>query len=401
MSAPTVIRDLVVAHTRVLKLPGVARTFEGLARQARDSHWPHEDYLHEVLSAEQASRHESVIRQRLREARFPEVKTLDTFDFAAADGVNATQIHTLARGEWVTAPENLIFAGPIGTGKTHLAIALGVEATKQKRRVLFTRAADLVRQLLEARDTRELTRLQQRLLRVDVLIVDELGFVPFDRVGGELLFNLLTDRYERRATVVTTNLAFAEWVTVFAGDEKLTTALLDRLAHHATVLTTKGKSYRMRKRRGRESRSMIRRHDRGSRRHVHRRRLVRALAGRGRLTLSWKNRRKESVVLSSRSDPRRMNRPPGGLLSERRTGLLSERRNHVQRPHSRSRRFTLRPPFCTPSGSLEREAAVVILGRPSPYISFPLARGVCVRARPAADGYVVHRPNPPHLPDRC
>ena len=252
MSAPAIVRDLVVAHTRALKLPGVARAFEPLARQARDAHWPHEDYLHEVLSAEQASRHESVIRQRLREARFPEVKTLDTFDFAAADGVNATQVHTLARGEWVTAPENLIFAGPIGTGKTHLAIALGVEATKQKRRVLFTRAADLVRQLLEARDTRELTRLQQRLLRVDVLIVDELGFVPFDRTGGELLFNLLTDRYERRATVVTTNLAFAEWVTVFAGDEKLTTALLDRLAHHATVLTTKGKSYRMRKRRTRE-----------------------------------------------------------------------------------------------------------------------------------------------------
>ena len=255
MSAPAIVRDLVVAHTRALKLPGVARTFESLARQARDSHWPHEDYLHEILSAEQASRHESVIRQRLREARFPEVKTLDTFDFAAADGINATQIHTLARGEWVTAPENLILAGPIGTGQTHLAIALGVEATRQKRRVLFTRAADLVRQLVEARDARELTRLQQRLLRVEVLIVDELGFVPFDRVGGELLFNLLTDRYERRATVVTTHLAFAEGVTVFANDEQLTTALLDRLAHHATVLTPNGKSYRMRKRRGAEGRA--------------------------------------------------------------------------------------------------------------------------------------------------
>ena len=253
MTAPVIVRDLIVTHTRALKLPGVARVFEALARQARDAHWPHEDYLQEALSAELASRHESVIRQRLREARFPEVKTLDTFDFAVAEGLNATQIHTLARGEWVTAPENLILAGPIGTGKTHLAIALGVEATKQKRRVLFTRAADLVRQLVEARDARELTRLQQRLLRVDVLILDELGFVPFDRVGGELLFNLITDRYERRATVVTTNLAFAEWVTVFAGDEKLTTALLDRLAHHAIVLTTKGKSYRMRARRGEES----------------------------------------------------------------------------------------------------------------------------------------------------
>jgi DNA replication protein DnaC len=243
-------RDLVVTHTRALKLPGVARTFEALARQARDAHWPHEDFLHEVLSAELTSRHESVIRQRLREARFPEVKTLDTFDFAAAEGLSATQVHTLARGEWVTPPENLILAGPIGTGKTHLAIALGVEATKQKRRVLFTRAADLVRQLLEARDARELGRLQRRLLTLDVLFIDELGVVPFDRVGGERLFNLITDRYERRATVVTTNLACAEWVAVFAGDEKLTTALLDRLAHHATVITTKGKSYPMRKRRG-------------------------------------------------------------------------------------------------------------------------------------------------------
>ncbi len=252
MSTAALTRDLIVTQARALKLPGLARAFEPLARQARDAHWPHEDYLHEVLTAEHTSRHESVMRQRLHEAKFPEVKTLDTFDFAAADGVNATQIHTLARGEWITAPANLILAGPIGTGKTHLAIALGVEATKQKRRVLFVRAADLVRQLLEARDTRELGRLQRRLRTCEVLIVDELGFVPFDRPGGELLFNLISERYERRATVVTTNLAFAEWVTVFGGDEKLTTALLDRLAHHATVITTKGKSYRMRKRRGTE-----------------------------------------------------------------------------------------------------------------------------------------------------
>jgi DNA replication protein DnaC len=250
MSAATLTRDLVVTHTRALKLPGIARTFEGLARQARDAHWPHEDYLHEVLSAELASRHESVIRQRLREARFPEVKTLDTFDFAAADGVSATQVHTLARGEWVTAPESLIVAGPIGTGKTHIASLPSAWRPPNTAPRALHPGGRPVRQLVEARDARELTRQQQRLRRVEVLIIDELGFVPFDRVGGELIFNLIADRYERRATVVTTNLAFAEWVTVFAGDEKLTTALQDRLAHHATVITTKGKSYRMRKRRG-------------------------------------------------------------------------------------------------------------------------------------------------------
>jgi DNA replication protein DnaC len=253
MSRAAVAHEMVVTQARALKMPAVAREFEALARQAREERWTHEEYLHEVLAAEQQSRHESVIRQRLREARFPEVKTLDGFDFQAADGIQPAQIHALARGEWIGRAENLIFAGPIGTGKTHLAIALGVEATKQKRRVLFARAADLVRSLLEARDARELGRLHRRLLTLDVLIVDELGFVPFDRTGGELLFNLFTERYERRSIAVTTNLSFAEWVTVFAGDEKLTTALLDRLAHHATVITTKGKSYRMRKRRGEAS----------------------------------------------------------------------------------------------------------------------------------------------------
>ena len=254
MSRAAIATDLITAQARALKMPGLARVVDSLARQAREEHWTHEEYLHEALAAEQQSRHESVIRQRLRDAHFPEAKTLERFDFHAAEGLAAAQINALARGDWIARAENLIFAGPIGTGKTHLAIALGLEAVGQKRRVLFTRAADLVRQLLEARDARDLGRLQRRLLTVEVLIVDELGFVPFDRAGGELLFNLLADRYERRSTVVTTNLAFAEWVTVFGGDEKLTTALLDRLAHHAAVITTKGKSYRMRKRRTEESR---------------------------------------------------------------------------------------------------------------------------------------------------
>jgi len=138
-----------------------------------------------------------------------------------------------------------VIAGPIGTGKTHLAIALGIEAVQRRQRVAFVRAADLVRQLVEARDEHTLTCLHQRYLRVSLLIVDELGFVPFERTDGELLFNLLADRYERHSTIVTTNLASFEWVQVF-GDEKLITVLLDRLGHHAHILTTRGQSYRIR-----------------------------------------------------------------------------------------------------------------------------------------------------------
>lgn len=249
MSRAAVKRELVVGIGRGLKMPGLLRAYEQLARQAREEHWSYEEYLFEALSAEQVSRQESAVRQRMHDARFPEIKTLDTFDFGATAGaVSAPQVNELARCEWVEQGHNLIFAGPIGTGKTHLAIALGIEAARRRKRVAFMRAADLVRQLMEARDTRELGRMQRRLMRVDLLILDELGFVPFDRAGGELLFNVLAERYERRSVIVTTNLAFAEWVKVFGGDEKLTTALLDRLAHHATVITTKGKSFRMRKR---------------------------------------------------------------------------------------------------------------------------------------------------------
>ena len=245
MSRAAVAAELVRTHARTLKMPGLARSFEALARQAREERWTVEEYLDETLAAEVASRAASGVRLRLQAARFPELKPLDTFDVAAAEGLDGAQLLELARGEWIGRAENVLLVGPIGTGKTHLAIALGIEACRQRRHVLFSRAADLVRTLLEARDARALSRLQRRLERVELLILDELGFIPFDRAGGELLFNVLTARYERRATLVTSNLAFSEWNQVFQG-ERMTAALLDRLTHRCQIFEMNGESFRFR-----------------------------------------------------------------------------------------------------------------------------------------------------------
>jgi DNA replication protein DnaC len=243
-----VIAAVIEQQTKQLKLPGIGRAYAGVGRQARDEGWPYEEYLRELLDTELRSRHDRAAARRLREARFPDVKTLDQIDWNVLAGVSRPKVLELASCQFIENAEDVVIAGPVGTGKTHLAIALGVEAARRRYRVVFIRAADMVRSLLEARDARTLGRLHQRLLRASLLIVDELGFVPFDRTGGELLFNLLSERHERRSTLVTTNLAFSEWVEVL-GDEKLTTALLDRLAHRAHIMTTQGPSYRMRERR--------------------------------------------------------------------------------------------------------------------------------------------------------
>ena len=236
-------RAVIAEHLKTLRMPSFAREYEARARQAREGQWDYEEYLCELLEVEVLSRQQRTAERRLREAQFPDRKTLDQIDWKALSGISKPKLAELASGAFLEVAEDVIFAGPIGTGKTHLAIALGIEATRRRFRVLFRRASELVRELVEARDEHELGRLQRRFQRVDLLIVDELGFVPFDRAGAELLFGVFADRYERRSTMVTTNLSFGEWVQVF-GNEKLTTALLDRLSHHAHILTTKGRSYR-------------------------------------------------------------------------------------------------------------------------------------------------------------
>jgi DNA replication protein DnaC len=240
------------SYCRELKLPYMLQEYGELARQARDVSLPYEDFLRQLLETELNRRRQSTAAKRLREAHSPDAKTFDGLDWDSLRGVSRAKLRELATCAYVERGDDIVLAGPIGTGKTHLAIALGVEAAQKRYRVAFTRAADLVRSLIEARDDRVLGRLHARYERVDLLILDELGFVPFDKAGGELLFNLLSERYERRSTIITTNLSFGEWVQVF-GSEKLTTALLDRLSHHADVITTRGQSYRARPRAGQGS----------------------------------------------------------------------------------------------------------------------------------------------------
>jgi DNA replication protein DnaC len=247
-------RDAVIAeYVKTLRLPTVGREYTALARQARDDGWPYEDFLRELLEAEVRARQDSVAARRLREARFPDVKTLEQIEWDALQGISRPKLLELSSCEFISRGDDVVIVGPVGTGKSHVAVSLGVEAAKRRFRVAFRRASDLVRSLLEARDDRTLSRLHAHFERVDLLIVDEFGFVPFDRAGGELLFNLLAERHaRRRSTLMTSNLNFGEWVQVL-GSEKLTTALLDRLGERAAVLTTKGPSYRTRRRKLKET----------------------------------------------------------------------------------------------------------------------------------------------------
>lgn len=239
---------VIQEYCRELKVPRILREYPGVARDAAEGQWAYEDYLLPLLETEVLARRDSASKRRISSARFPDIKTLDQIDWQLLKGVSKPKIMELSSCEYLERGHDVVLAGPIGTGKTHLAIGLGVEAARRRYRVAFARAADLVRELHEAKDERLLGRLHQRYRKVHLLIIDELGFVPFDRAGGELLFNLLSDRYERHSTMVTTNLAFSEWVQVF-GDEKLTAALLDRLTQDAHILTTKGPSCRRARRR--------------------------------------------------------------------------------------------------------------------------------------------------------
>ena len=235
---------LLEHHLKELRLPTFLREYRKLAAQCVAEGVDHPDYLLRLSELELIDRHQRMVERRIRASRFPAVKSLDTFDFLAIPSVNKALVMELARCEYIEHRENVIAVGNSGTGKTHVALGLGVAACQRGMSVGFTTAAALVHELMEARDDRRLLNLQRQLARLRLLIIDELGFVPLSTTGAELLFEVFSQRYERGSVLVTTNLPFDEWTDVF-GSERLTGALLDRLTHHAHILEMNGDSYRL------------------------------------------------------------------------------------------------------------------------------------------------------------
>ena len=235
---------LLEHHLKELKLPTFLREYGKLAAQCAAEGVSHPDYLLRLAELELTDRHQRMVQRRIRAARFPATKGLDTFDCSAIPSVNQPLVTQLARCEYVEHHENVIAIGNSGTGKTHVALGLGLAACQRGLSVGFTTAAALVNELMEARDERRLLNLQRQLARLQLLIIDELGFVPLSHTGAELLFEVFSQRYERGSILVTTNLPFDEWTEVF-GSERLTGALLDRLTHHVHILEMNGESYRL------------------------------------------------------------------------------------------------------------------------------------------------------------
>ena len=243
---------LLTHYLKTLKLPSFQREYQKLARLCATEGVDHVGYLFRLAERETIERDRRKVERRIKAAKFPVVKSLDSFDFTAIPKLNKMQVLELARCEWIERRENVIALGPSGTGKTHVALGLGLAACQKGLSVGFTTAAALVSEMMEARDERRLLRFQKQMAAYKLLIIDELGFVPLSKTGAELLFELISQRYERGATLITSNLPFDEW-TETLGSERLTGALLDRITHHVNILEMNGDSYRLAQSRARKA----------------------------------------------------------------------------------------------------------------------------------------------------
>ncbi len=237
-------QDMLIQHLlKRLRLPAMGRQYRKLAQEAARENRPYEDFLLSLLELEMAQREENTQKRLIAQAHFPYLRTLDQFDFSAIPSVNKARVLGLTKGEYLDKKENVALVGNMGTGKTHTAIALGLLACRQGKRVRFFTATRLINELVETQEQHALGKRLSQLQKLDLLILDEVGFVPFTPDGARLLFQVCADRYLKGSLLVTTNLEFGRWVEVF-GDERLTGALLDRLTHHCHVLEFNGDSYR-------------------------------------------------------------------------------------------------------------------------------------------------------------
>jgi DNA replication protein DnaC len=245
--APTRLAEAAVRqHCKALHLPTVAGQCARLADEAERAQQSYLGYLEALLGAEAEEREKNGIAQRIRDARLPKIKTLEEFDFAQAPAVSAKRIAELAEGTYIERAEPVVFIGEAGTGKTHLLTGLCVAACRQRRRVRFTTAAGLVNELVEAKEQLGLRRVLARWEHYDLVAIDEMGYVPLAEAGAELLFQVIADRAERAAVILTTNLPFSEWTSVIP-NARLCKALLDRITDRAHIIETGSESYRFRR----------------------------------------------------------------------------------------------------------------------------------------------------------
>ncbi len=235
----------LIKQLSYLKLSYILKNHESVATIAARKQWTHIQYLSELIKQEANLHSDRIIQRRIRSARFPVIKTLDEFDWSWPRKINQTQIKNLFRLKFIEEKSNVVFIGSVGVGKSHIASALGYQACLKGHTVLFASAIDVINNLIAAQNTGRLKQELKKYFRPKLIILDELGYLPINKNGADLLFQIISVRYEQGSIIITTNRVFKEWAQIFNNDSTLTSALLDRLLHHTEAVIIEGNSYRM------------------------------------------------------------------------------------------------------------------------------------------------------------